>query len=173
MKNAEQHANDTDLELYLREQTLKFLEDHNKRTYQDMESLDAKARANIGAATLFLSFGAAFQLTAISGNFPALYAILLIVGLILYGAMIVFSLTVILPVEYHWPVSPIWENVTFYWTLPDKRSYIEQIISDYTRAIQLNRKAVDKKARNYRISGFVFGLIIIDLVIMTVVKLVM
>ena len=171
MKTERRNSEEDDLELFLMRETLAKLEDHNQRTYQDLESLDAKARATIGAATLFLSFGATFQLVAVSGTLPTLYIGLLIAGLVMYGLMIFLSITVVLPVEYFWPVAADWNEVTFYWTFETEKDYIKQITSDYIEAIEMNRKAVDGKARSFRISGVLFGLIIADLIIMSVVKL--
>ena len=121
MKTPKRQSGEDDIELLLMKQTLSMLEDHNKRTYQDMDSLDAKAKANIGAATLFLSFGAAFQLIVTSNAQPALYLFLLAAGLIMYGVMILFAITVIMPVEYHWPVAADWNEVTFYWTFETEK----------------------------------------------------
>ncbi len=172
MKTVKRQSDEEDVELLLMRQTLAMLEDHNRRTYQDMDSLDAKARANIGAATLFLSFGAAFQLIVISDKLPTLYLYLLAAGLVMYGLMIFLSITVILPVEYRWPVAADWGEVTFYWGFQTEKEYIQQITSDYIAAIESNRKAVDGKATSFRVSGILFALIIIDLIIMTLVKLI-
>jgi len=171
MKTEERHSQTDDLELFLMKQTLAKLEDHNQRTYQDLESLDSKARSTIGAATLFLSFGTTFQLVAISRDLPALYLALLIAGLVMYGLMIVLSIAVVLPVEYHWPVAADWDEVTFYWTFQSEKEFVQQITSDYILAIEMNRKAVDVKTTSFRVSGILFGLIIADLIVMSFVKL--
>jgi hypothetical protein len=160
-----------DLGLYLRKETLRFLEEHIQRTYKDLESLDSKARANIGAASLFLSFVTSFQLVAFGTTTSVPYFLLLILALLLYAAMIVTSLVVILSVEYYWPVAAQWDVITYYWDFETEKDYVEQIISDTLAAIDLNQAAIDKKARFFRISGVMFGLIIVDLVVMTAFRL--
>jgi hypothetical protein len=171
MKNEQEHPPADDLPLYLRKETRAFLESHIERTYKDLESLDAKARANIGAASLFLSFVAAFQLFVFNTPISTLSLILLTIALALYAGMIIMSLIVILPVEYRWPVAAEWDVVTSYWEFESKQAYIEQIISDYIEAIVFNQHKVDLKAQYYRASGVLFGAIIVDLAVMTLVKL--
>jgi hypothetical protein len=171
MKNEQEHPSADDLPLYLRKETRAFLESHIERTYKDLESLDTKARANIGAASLFLSFAAAFQLFAFDTPVSTAYLLLLTIALALYAGMIIMSLIVILPVEYRWPVAAEWDVVTSYWEFESKQAYVEQIISDYIEAIVFNQQKVDLKAQYYRTSGVLFGAIIVDLAVMTLVKL--
>jgi hypothetical protein len=171
MKNEQEHPSADDLPLYLRKETRAFLESHIERTYNDLESLNDKARANIGAASLFLSFAAAFQLFVFDTPISNLYLLLLTVALALYAGMIILSLTVFLSVEYYWPVAAEWDAVTSYWEFESEQAYVEQIISEYIEAIARNRQEIDRKARNYRASGVLFGMIIVDLAVMTLVKL--
>ena len=171
MKSPEVPSETDDVELMLMRKTLKFLEDHIERTYRDLDTLDNKARANITAAALFVSFSTSFQLLVVSKTVTPLYWILLAVALGFFALMLILSLVVILPVEYHWPVAAKWHEVTGYWLFKTEKDYIKQITSDYLLAIELNQNAVDKKSRNFRISGYVFGLIIVDLVAMFLIKL--
>jgi hypothetical protein len=171
MKNEQEHPSADDLPLHLRKETRALLEDHIERTYKDLEALDAKARANIGAATLFFGFAAAFQLFVPDATVSNLYLLLLIVTLVCYAGMIILSLTVFLSVEYYWPVAAEWDAVTSYWEFETEQAYVEQMISEYIEAIARNREEVNRKAQNYRASGILFGVIIVSLVAMTLVKL--
>lgn len=171
MENQQEHPPADDLSLRLRKETRAFLEDHIKRSHEDLELLDTKARANIGAASLFLSFAAAFQLFVLDATPTNLYLALLIAALAFYAGMIIMSLIVILPVEYHWPVAADWDVVTSYWGFESEEEYVEQINYDTIVAIELNQAKIDRKARNYRISNVLFGAIIVDLAVMTFIRL--
>jgi hypothetical protein len=152
-----------EMQLHHMKATLTFLEDHIQRGYKDIDTLDNKARANIGAVSLLLSFVTAFQLLGTDKAIPAGYWISLGIILLMYMFMVIISLRVIAPEEYKWPVNAEWEDVSYYWGLPSEKAYLEQITSDYIEAITHNQKVAKRKVNNLRIGGVLFGLIIIGL----------
>ncbi len=150
--------------------TLAILKGHLERAYNDLDKIDDKARTFLLAASLFITFSTSYQLADVNHSSPLFYWILLAIALILYGTMLVVLILVIKPGKYVWAVNAEWEDVVFYWELEDEKSLMEQMTSDYIQAIQQNTERVESKARWLSRSIFIFGIIIIDLALMALIK---
>jgi hypothetical protein len=150
---------------------LRILEAHIERGYKDFDTLDNKARANIAAASLLLSFVTSFQLLGPGNAVPPIYWLILITILALYSLMIIISIRVVLPEDYRWPVPADWKVVTDYWDFETEEAYLAQITSDTIAAIEHNQLTTNRKVYNLKTSSTLFGMIVAGLVVMALIRL--
>jgi hypothetical protein len=153
-------------------QTLKLLEEHLEKNYEDANQLDDKAKAIIGGLGLLAALVAGFRPITLQdsptvGSF--VYLLLLAVWFITLATTIINAILVLRPEKYARPMKADWDTVTSYWHLDDY-ALLAKLSSAYIAAVEVNLNILQRKSRYFLISATAFVATITILILLVVLR---
>ncbi len=106
---------------------------------------------------------------AINPDFLSLYISLMILEIIIYIVMIVFSISVIFPKKVFGPIIPDWNNLKHAFLEKNDRDIEKQKLTQYLTAIKNNMTIINKKHKNLCISLISFSALTINALVIVLI----
>ncbi|NPV78247.1 MAG: hypothetical protein HPY59_17965 [Anaerolineae bacterium] len=130
------------------------------------EALDHKASALLGAAGLLLGLVGVLQISSVSVSNIVKWGLALAAAL--YLVMVWLCIRTLFPHGYTTPIKADWDVLSDYLLTRGKRDAVLNILSGYVAQIQHNQRVNEIKARNVRWAAWIFAMIIVLLLLLSV-----